>query len=49
MTNDGELANALTRAASHVPKTYLVKVERHSGREGSERIAARSFDSAGGS
>lgn len=26
MTNDGELANALTRAASHVPKTYLVKV-----------------------
>ena len=26
MTNDGELANFLTRAASHVPKTYLVKV-----------------------
>ncbi|HYL93001.1 MAG TPA: pseudouridine synthase, partial [Alphaproteobacteria bacterium] len=26
MTNDGELANHLTRAASHVPKTYLVKV-----------------------
>lgn len=26
ITNDGELANALTRAASHVPKTYLVKV-----------------------
>jgi 23S rRNA pseudouridine2605 synthase len=26
MTNDGELANQLTRAASHVPKTYLVKV-----------------------
>ena len=26
VTNDGELANALTRAASHVPKTYLVKV-----------------------
>jgi 23S rRNA pseudouridine2605 synthase len=26
MTNDGELANALTRAASHVSKTYLVKV-----------------------
>ena len=26
MTNDGELANVLTRAASHVPKTYLVKV-----------------------
>src|SRR5690242_17425886 len=26
MTNDGELANFLTRAASHVPKTYLVKI-----------------------
>lgn len=25
-TNDGTLANTLTRAASHVPKTYLVKV-----------------------
>jgi 23S rRNA pseudouridine2605 synthase len=26
MTNDGALANALTRAAAHVEKTYLVKV-----------------------
>ncbi len=26
VTNDGELANALTRAASHVSKTYVVKV-----------------------
>ena len=26
LTNDGELANKLTKAASHVPKTYLVKV-----------------------
>ena len=26
MTNDGELANALIRAASHVEKTYVVKV-----------------------
>lgn len=26
LTNDGELANQLTRAASHVAKTYLVKV-----------------------
>jgi len=26
MTNDGEFANVLTSAASHVPKTYLVKV-----------------------
>jgi 23S rRNA pseudouridine2605 synthase len=26
MTNDGELANLLMKAASHVPKTYVVKV-----------------------
>jgi 23S rRNA pseudouridine2605 synthase len=26
LTNDGELAQTLTHAASHVPKTYLVKV-----------------------
>ncbi|HWX54798.1 MAG TPA: pseudouridine synthase [Verrucomicrobiae bacterium] len=26
MTNDGELANKLTKASSHVPKTYLVKI-----------------------
>src|SRR5438067_13186728 len=26
LTNDGDLANKLTRAASHVPKTYVVKV-----------------------
>ena len=25
VTNDGELANAVTSAASHIPKTYLVK------------------------
>src|SRR5579864_5954574 len=36
MTNDGELAHALMRAASHVPKTYLVKV---SGRPGDEALA----------
>lgn len=35
LTNDGELANKLTRAASHVPKTYLVKI---SGRAGEEDI-----------
>jgi 23S rRNA pseudouridine2605 synthase len=29
MTNDGELANALTRAAAKVEKTYLVKVSGH--------------------
>jgi 23S rRNA pseudouridine2605 synthase len=26
LTNDGELANALTSASSHIPKTYLVKI-----------------------
>lgn len=36
LTNDGELANHLIRAASHVPKTYLVKV---SGRPTEENIA----------
>lgn len=36
LTNDGELANYLTRAASHVPKTYLVKV---SGQPSEESIA----------
>jgi 23S rRNA pseudouridine2605 synthase len=25
MTNDGEIANAITSAATHLPKTYLVK------------------------
>ena len=33
MTNDGELANFLTRAASHVPKTYLVKIAGQASEE----------------
>ncbi len=37
VTNDGELANALTRASSHVSKTYLVKV---SGVPGEDAIEA---------
>src|SRR5207253_5077034 len=36
LTNDGELANALMKAASHVPKTYLVKV---AGVPSSEELA----------
>jgi 23S rRNA pseudouridine2605 synthase len=36
LTNDGDLANYLTRAASHVPKTYMVKV---SGQPSEESIA----------
>lgn len=35
MTNDGALAKMLTKASSHVPKTYLVKV---SGRPTDEKI-----------
>ena len=26
LTNDGELANAITSASTHIPKTYLVKI-----------------------
>ena len=36
LTNDGELAQKLTHASSHVPKTYLVKV---SGKPTAEQIA----------
>src|SRR6266404_8215588 len=36
MTNDGDLANRLTKASAHVPKTYEVKV---SGRVEAEAIA----------
>jgi 23S rRNA pseudouridine2605 synthase len=36
MTNDGSLAQLLTKASSHVPKTYLVKV---SGKPGEKAIA----------
>ncbi len=38
MTNDGELANALTRAASRVEKTYLVKVSGRPSPAGLEQI-----------
>jgi 23S rRNA pseudouridine2605 synthase len=37
MTNDGALAQKLTKAGSHVPKTYLVKI---SGKPDSASIAA---------
>jgi len=36
LTNDGDLANRLTKASSHVPKTYLVKV---AGKPTAEEIA----------
>jgi 23S rRNA pseudouridine2605 synthase len=38
MTNDGELANALTRAAAKVEKTYLVKVSGKPSESGLEQI-----------
>ncbi|MBI1791430.1 MAG: rRNA pseudouridine synthase [Acidobacteria bacterium] len=38
LTNDGELANFLTSAASHVPKTYLVKATGMLGPEEEERF-----------
>ncbi len=38
LTNDGELANHLTRAASHVPKTYLVKVSGRPSEEDIEKL-----------
>src|SRR5438270_507788 len=38
LTNDGDLANKLTRAASHVPKTYVVKVSGMPKAEAIERL-----------
>jgi len=38
MTNDGDLANALTRAAARVEKTYLVKVSGKPSLSGLEQI-----------
>jgi 23S rRNA pseudouridine2605 synthase len=38
LTNDGELASKLTRAASHVPKTYLVKIAGRATEENIEKL-----------
>jgi len=40
LTNDGELAHKLMKAASHVPKTYLVKVAGQPGEEQLRRVRA---------
>ncbi|HVO82564.1 MAG TPA: pseudouridine synthase [Terriglobales bacterium] len=40
LTNDGEFANHLMKAASHVPKTYLVKVAGTPDEEGLARLRA---------
>lgn len=38
LTNDGELAEQLTRASSHVPKTYLVKISGQPTEEALDRL-----------
>src|SRR5438552_2190989 len=38
MTNDGELAQKLTKAGSHVPKTYLVKISGRPDEKGIDRL-----------
>jgi len=38
MTNDGALAQRLTKASSHVPKTYLVKIRGKVGEKALERL-----------
>jgi 23S rRNA pseudouridine2605 synthase len=38
LTNDGEFANRLMKAASHVPKTYMVKVAGNPSGEGLSRL-----------
>src|SRR5881396_2140040 len=38
MTNDGDLAQKLTKAGSHVPKTYLVKISGRPDEKGIERL-----------
>lgn len=38
LTNDGELAQKLTHASSHLPKTYVVKVSGQPGEEAIERL-----------
>jgi len=40
LTNDGELANRLMKAASHVPKTYVVKVSGQPSEEALQRLRA---------
>ena len=38
LTNDGELAQRLTRAASHIPKTYHVKISGRPSGQSLERL-----------
>jgi 23S rRNA pseudouridine2605 synthase len=43
MTNDGELAQRLTKAGSHVPKTYLVKIAGRPREKDIERLRTGIF------
>src|SRR5215471_780162 len=43
LTNDGEFANLLMKAASHVPKTYMVKVAGTPAPEGLEKLRSGLF------
>src|SRR5258708_29936089 len=40
MTNDGAMAQKLTKAGSHVPKTYLVKISGKPGEPALARLRA---------
>jgi 23S rRNA pseudouridine2605 synthase len=40
LTNDGDLAQKLTKAGSHVPKTYLVKISGKPNEEALRRLRA---------
>jgi 23S rRNA pseudouridine2605 synthase len=48
LTNDGELANTLMKAASHVPKVYLVKVAGVPAAESLEKLRSGVFISSEG-
>jgi 23S rRNA pseudouridine2605 synthase len=43
LTNDGEFANRLMKAASHVPKTYMVKLAGTPSVEGLSRLRSGLF------
>jgi 23S rRNA pseudouridine2605 synthase len=43
LTNDGEFANRLMKAASHVPKTYMVKLAGTPSGEGLSRLRSGLF------
>jgi 23S rRNA pseudouridine2605 synthase len=38
MTNDGALAQKLTKAGSHIPKTYLIKISGKPGEQALQRL-----------